>query len=131
MRVCQPGPVAFQRSTTDTGMRREMAVFVSPTTGRPRLRAISSPILRFHLTACGSLRASRRTRSQSVRSSPRAIAACISSLVMTVIFFEPLIVVLPFFPLCMAEAHDAAAFFAGNKRNRQHSQYVEHVGECL
>jgi hypothetical protein len=42
MRVCQPGPVAFQRRSVSGGSRIEMAVRAAGDFGRPRGRNISS-----------------------------------------------------------------------------------------
>src|SRR5690606_6527455 len=74
------------------GMRSEIAVLGSPTTGRPRFRAIASPIWLFIFAASGALFASRRRRSQSVRLAPRRRAARICSLLFTLIY-EPLRIV--------------------------------------
>lgn len=119
MRVCQPGPVAFQRARMLLGIRSETAVFGSPTTGRPRLRSISSPIWRFAFAASGFLLASRRTRSQSVRLSPRRRPARICSLVLTVAV-EPRMVDLPLTALGRPKTDDTAAF-TRHKRHRQHA----------
>lgn len=48
MRVCQPGPVAFQRANVSRGNRSEMATRALPVLGRPRGRSISLAVERLY-----------------------------------------------------------------------------------
>jgi len=52
MRVCQPGPVAFHRSITSTGSRREMSFRGLAERGRPPL--FTTARRRFRLVSSGS-----------------------------------------------------------------------------
>lgn len=45
MRVCQPGPVAFQRARVSGGKRKEISVRALPLFGRPRVKSRSLPTL--------------------------------------------------------------------------------------
>ena len=44
MRVCQPGPVAFQRASVSGGSRRLIAIFESEDFGRPRGLSIAAAV---------------------------------------------------------------------------------------
>lgn len=121
MRVCQPGPLAFQRASVSGGMRRLIDTFASGDFGRPRgfnrRSAASFPMSFGNTSAAGRA----RLKSAAVHS---GFSSSINSGLGLRFFITPYLSVIG-----LAQADDVNPARAGRKH--QHVQSVIDQAQCL